>query len=57
MRGRGAVGIKKAQVIQEMIGRVDEGEFMGMNMAHETDEPTRDASPSGWRDIVRGALD
>ena len=34
-----------------MVGRADEGEFMGMYMAHETDEPTRDAFPNGWGDI------
>jgi hypothetical protein len=26
-------------------------------MAHETDEPTRDAFPSGWGDIGGDALD
>ena len=34
-----------------MQDRADEGEFEGMWMAHETDEPTRDAFPNGWRDI------
>ena len=32
--GTGAVGVNRAQVRQEMIGRADEGEFVGMYMAH-----------------------
>ena len=40
-----------------MIDRADEGEFVGMYMAHETDEPTWDAFPSGWGDIGGDALD
>ena len=48
--GTGASGSNKAQVKQAMIDRADEGEFVGMYMAHETDEPTRDALPSGWGD-------
>jgi hypothetical protein len=40
-----------------MIGRADEGEFVGMYMDHETDEPTRDAFPNGWGDIGGDALD
>jgi hypothetical protein len=55
--GTGAAGINKAQVRQVMIDRADEGEFVGMYMAHETDEPTRDAFPSGWGDIGGDALD
>ena len=56
--GTGAVGTNKAQIRQAMIDRADEGEFRGMYMAHETDEPTRDAFPSGWGDIGGGeALD
>jgi hypothetical protein len=39
-----------------MIARADAGEFMGMWMAHETDEPLRDAFPSGWGDIGGDAL-
>jgi hypothetical protein len=39
-----------------MIDMADEGEFVGMYMAHETDEPTRDAFPNGWGDIVKDAL-
>ena len=41
-----------------MIVMADNGEFMGMWMAHETDEPLRirDASPNGWGDIVEDAL-
>jgi len=30
---------------------------MGMYMAHETDEPARDAFPNGWGDIGGDALD
>ncbi len=45
--GTGTTGHNKAQVRQEMIAREDVGEFMGMWMAHETDEPFRDAFPSG----------
>ena len=55
--GTGAAGINKAQVRQAMIDRADEGELVGMYMAHETDEPTRDAFPNGWGDIGGDALD
>jgi len=44
--GTGAAGINKAEVRQAMIDRADEGEFVGMYMAHETDEPSRDAFPN-----------
>ncbi len=30
------------------------GEFKGMWMAHETDQPTRDAFPNGWGGIGGG---
>ena len=43
--------LNKARVRQDMSDRADEGEFVGMYMAHETDEPTRDAFLGGWRDI------
>ncbi len=33
--GTGATGTNKAQVRQAMIDRADEGEFMGLYMAHE----------------------
>ena len=46
--GTGTVGNNKAQIRQEMQDRADAGEFVGMWMAHETDEPTRDAYPNGW---------
>jgi hypothetical protein len=39
-----------------MIARADVDEFMGMWMAHETDEPLRDAFPNGWGDIGEDAL-
>ena len=35
----------------------DEGRFVGMWMAHETDEPTMYASPNGWGDIGEDDLD
>jgi hypothetical protein len=54
--GSRAVGANKAQVRQDMIDRADEGEFVGMYIAHETDEPTRDAFPNGWGDIGGDAL-
>jgi hypothetical protein len=54
--GTGTTGHNKAQVRQEMIARADAGEFMGMWMAHETDEPLRDAFPNGWGDIGGDAL-
>ncbi len=39
-----------------MIAMADDGEFMGMWMAHETDEPQRDAFPNGWGDLGEDAL-
>ncbi len=39
-----------------MIAMADVGEFMGMWMAHETDEPLRDAFPDGLGDIGGDAL-
>ena len=49
--GTGTVGSNKAPIRQEMQDRADEGEFVGMWMAHQTDEPTRDAFPNGWGGI------
>ncbi len=43
----GTVGSNKAQIRQEMHDRADDGEFVGMWMAHETGEPTREAFPNG----------
>ena len=54
--GTGTSGVNKAQVRQEMIDRADVGEFMGMWMAHETDQPHRDAFPNGWEDIAEEVL-
>jgi hypothetical protein len=54
--GTGTTGHNKAQVRLEMMDRADAGEFVGMWMAHETDEPLRDAFPSGWGDIGGDAL-
>jgi hypothetical protein len=45
--GTGKTGHNRALVRQEMIAMTDVGEFMGMWMAHETDEPLRDAFPNG----------
>ena len=53
--GTGTIGSNKAQIRQEMQDRADDGEFMGMWMAHETDEPTREAFPNGWGDIGGGS--
>ena len=53
--GTGTTGHNKAQVRQDMIARADDGEFMGI-MAHETDEPLRDAFPNGWGDMGEAAL-
>ncbi len=49
--GTGTTRHTKAQVRQEMIARADEGEFTRMWMAHETDEPLRDAFPNEWRTL------
>jgi hypothetical protein len=44
--GTGTAGVNKAQFRQDMNAHADEGEFIGfIYMAHETDEPTRDAFP------------
>ena len=45
--GTGATRAHKAHVKQDVIDRADEKEFVGMYMAHETDEPRRDAFPNG----------
>ena len=54
--GTGTTGHNKAHVRQKMIAMAYAGEFMGMWMAHETDEPLRDAFPNGWGGIVEDAL-
>jgi hypothetical protein len=54
--GTGTTGHNKAQVWQVMIVRADVGEFMGMWMAHETDEPLGDAFPNGWGDMGEDTL-
>ncbi len=36
--------------------RADEGEFQGLWMSHETDEPLRDAFPNGWGGCGEDAL-
>ncbi len=46
--GNGRLGANKAQVRAEMQKRADGGEFEGLWMSHETDEPLRDAFPNGW---------
>ena len=55
--GVGRLGPNKAQVRAEMQERANEGEFVGVRMAHETDVPLRDAFPSGWGDVGGNALD
>jgi len=55
--GTGTVGSNKAQIRQEMQDMADEGEFVGMWMAHETDETSREAFPNGWGDIRGDDLD
>ena len=55
--GTGAAEADKAQVKHDMNDRADEEEFVGMYMAHETDEPTRNAFPSEWGGIGGDALD
>ncbi len=55
--GTGTTGHNKAQVRLEMIARADAGEFRVMWMAHETDEPLRDAFPGRWGHIGGDALD
>ena len=52
--GTGTTRHSKTQVRQEMIAWADAGEFMGLWMAPETDEPLRDAFPNGWGDIGGG---
>ena len=54
--GTGTTRYNKARVREDMIARADDGEFMGMWTAHETDEPLRGAFPDGWGDIVKDAL-
>ncbi len=49
-------GHYRAQVREEMVAKADAGEFREMWMAHETDEPLRDAFPNGWGDIGGDAL-
>ncbi len=47
----------KAQVRAKMQERVDDGEFDGVLMAHETDVPLRDTFPNGWEDGGKDALE
>ncbi len=54
--GTGTTGHNRAHVRHEMIARAYVGEFMEIWMAHETDEPLRDAFPNGWGDIGGDAL-
>jgi hypothetical protein len=51
--GSGRLGPNKAQVHAGMKERVDEGEFEGLWMSHETDEPLKDAFPNGWWSVGR----
>ena len=52
--GTGRLGPNKAQVRADMQERADEGEFEGLWMSHETDEPLRDAFPNGWGEFEGG---
>jgi hypothetical protein len=54
--GTGTTVHNKAHVRHDMIANADDGDVMGMWMAHETDEPLRDAFPNGWGDIAEDAL-
>jgi hypothetical protein len=54
--GTGRLGPNKALVRARMQERADEGEFQGLWMSHETDEPLRDAFPNGWGECGEDAL-
>ncbi len=54
--GTWTTGTKKAQVRQEMVATANASEFLGMWMAHETDQPTRDAFRYGWEDMGEDPL-
>ena len=54
--GTRMAALNRAQVRMEMSDRADAGEFMGVFMAHETDEPTRDAFLGGWGAMGEDAL-
>jgi len=54
--GFGTTGQNKAQVRQDMMAMSYASEFMGMWMAHETDEPLRDTFPNGCGDMGEDAL-
>ena len=51
-----AARVNKALFMHDMNGQADEGEFMGVYMANDTKEPTRDAFPNGWGDIGGDSL-
>ena len=50
------VGPNKAHVRAGMQERTDDGEFEGLWMSHEIDEPLRDAFPNGWGECGEDAL-
>ena len=52
--GTWTTGSNKARVRHETRERADVGEFEGIWMTHETDEPTRVAFPNRWGNIGRG---
>ena len=54
--GTGRMGPNKAQVRVGIQERADGGEFEGLWMSHETDEPLRDFFPIGWRECGEDAL-
>ena len=46
--------VNKDHVRQDMNAHADDGEFMGVYMAHEIDEPIRDAFPNEWGTLLGG---
>ena len=55
--GSGQLAPNRAPIRQDMRGRGDKGEHLGLFSAHETDAPVMDAFPSGWGDCWGDALD
>jgi hypothetical protein len=47
----GRTGTNRAQIRQDVIGRADASEHVGMWTANETDVPPRDAFLTRWGDI------
>ena len=53
----GKTGTDMAQRRQDILGRADACEYVGLWTANETDVPPRDAFPTGWGDGWGDALD